>query len=424
MERKTFRAAALGATAMVAGMAMWSLAASADDVTLTIESWRNDDLPIWQDKIIPAFEKANPGIKVVFSPTAPTEYNAALNSKLDAGTAGDLITCRPFDASLELFKKGHLAAVNDVKGMENFGSVARSGWTTDDGKATFCVPMASVIHGFIYNKDAFDKLGLAEPKTEDEFFAALDKIKADGTYIPMALGTKDQWEAATMGYQNIGPNYWHGEEGRLALIAGKGKLTDKEWVEPYQVLKRWAAYLGDGYQAQAYPDSQNLFALGRAAIYPAGSWDISLFNQQAEFKMGAFYPPVKKAGDPCYISDHVDIALGMNAKSAHPEETKKFLEWVASPEFATIYANALPGFFSLSDQPVKLEDPIATEFVGWREDCKTTIRSTYQVLSRGTPNLENETWAASANVLNGSETPEQAAERLQKGLDSWYKPAP
>ena len=121
--------------------------------------------------------------------------------------------------------------------------------------------------------------------------------------------------------------------------------------------------MGDGYQAQAYPDSQNLFALGRAAIYPAGSWDISLFNQQAEFKMGAFYPPVKKAGDTCYISDHVDIALGMNAKSAHPEETKKFLEWVASPDFATIYANSLPGFFSLSDQPVKLEDPIATEFV-------------------------------------------------------------
>ena len=356
--------------------------APAGEVTLTIESWRNDDLPIWQDKIIPAFEKANPGIKVVFSPTAPTEYNAALNSKLDAGTAGDLITCRPFDASLELFKKGHLAPVTDLTGMENFGSVARSGWSTDDGKTTFCVPMASVIHGFIYNKDAFDKLGISEPKTEDEFFAALDKIKADGTYIPLALGTKDQWEAATMGYQNIGPNYWHGEDGRLALIAGKEKLTDADWVEPYQVLARWSAYMGDGYKAQAYPDSQNLFALGRAAIYPAGSWDISLFNQQAKFKMGAFYPPVKKAGDTCYISDHVDIALGMNAKSAHPEETKKFLEWVASPDFATIYANSLPGFFSLSDQPVKLEDPLATEFVSWRKDCKTTIRSTYQVLNR------------------------------------------
>ena len=38
--------------------------------------------------------------------------------------------------------------------------------------------------------------------------------------------------------------------------------------------------MGDGYQAQAYPDSQNLFSLGRAAIYPAGSWDISQFNRR------------------------------------------------------------------------------------------------------------------------------------------------
>ncbi len=109
---RNFRNMVLGSTALALA-SFCSSAAFADDVTLTIESWRNDDLPIWQDKIIPAFEAANPGIKVVFSPTAPTEYNAALNTKLDAGTAGDLITCRPFDASLELFKKGHLTSVNE-----------------------------------------------------------------------------------------------------------------------------------------------------------------------------------------------------------------------------------------------------------------------------------------------------------------------
>jgi len=35
------------------------------------------------------------------------------------------------------------------------------------------------------------------------------------------MGTNDQWEAATMGYNNIGPNYWKGEEGRLALLSGE-----------------------------------------------------------------------------------------------------------------------------------------------------------------------------------------------------------
>ena len=397
--------------------------AQAADVTLTVESWRNDDLAIWQEKIIPAFEAKNPGIKVVFAPTAPTEYNAALNAKLDAGSAGDLITCRPFDASLELFKKGHLAGLNDVPGMENFSDVAKSAWTTDDGATTFCVPMASVIHGFIYNKDAFDQLGITVPTTEAEFFAALDKIKAEGSFIPMAMGTKDLWEAATMGYQNIGPTYWKGEEGRKALIKGEQKLTDEGWVEPYRVLAKWKDYLGDGFEAQTYPDSQNLFTLGRAAIYPAGSWEIGLFNTQAQFKMGAFPPPVKNAGDTCYISDHNDIGIGLNAKSPNADAAKKFLTFVSSPEFADIYANSLPGFFSLNSTAVKMADPLAQEFVSWREKCKPTIRSTYQILSRGTPNLENETWTESANVINGTDTPEVAGEKLQKGLDSWYKPA-
>ena len=411
-------------TRLMAGAALALIGAPvlAQDVTLTIESWRNDDLTIWQQSLIPAFEAAHPGIKVVFAPTAPTQYDSALNSKLEAGSAGDLITCRPFDTSLALYNNGYLAPLTDLEGMANFSPVARSAWQTDDGSTPFCVPMASVIHGFIYNADAFAELGLEVPTTEEEFFAVLDAIKEDGTYIPMAMGTVDQWEAATMGYQNIGPTYWGGEDGRLALIAGGQNLTDEEWVAPYRTLARWADYLGNGFQAQGYPDSQNLFTLGRAAIYPSGSWEISLFESQADFEMGAFPPPVRNAGDTCYISDHNDIAIGLNAASPNADAARTFLNWVASDEFATLYANALPGFFSLSSNPVVMENALAQEFVSWRESCEPTIRSTYAILSRGTPNLENETWNASANVINGVETPEDAGARLQSGLASWYAP--
>ncbi len=414
--KRTFLKVVLAATTLTA-TASW-----ADDVTLTIESWRNDDLTLWQDKIIPAFEAKHPGIKVKFTPSAPAEYNAVLNSKLDAGSAGDLITCRPFDASLALFKAGHLTNIGDMEAMNNFSDVAKSAWQTDDGSASFCVPMASVIHGFIYNVDAFAELGIEVPETEADFFSALEKIREDGSYIPMAMGTNDQWEAATMGYNNIGPNYWKGEDGRRALIAGEQKLTDEAWTAPYATLAKWAPYLGDGYEAQTYPDSQNLFTLGRAAIYPAGSWEISGFNTQADFKMGAFKPPVQNAGDTCYISDHTDIGIGMNAASEHPEATKAFLTWVASPEFAAIFGNALPGFFPLSKEPVELEDSLAREFVSWRGDCESTIRSTYQILSRGTPNLENETWGASVAAIKGTASPEELGTKLQAGLANWYAP--
>lgn len=397
-------------------------AAAAQDVTLTIESWRNDDLSIWQEKIIPAFEAANPGIKVEFSPTAPAQYNSALNAKLEAGTAGDLITCRPFDGSLQLYDAGYLAEVTDLENLANFSPVAKSGWSTDDGSAIFCVPMASVIHGFIYNKEAFDEVGVEIPTTTEEFYAVLEAFKDDGSYIPLSMGTADQWEAATMGYANIGPNYWKGEEGRLAVIAGEQKLTEPQWVAPFAELAKWGAYMGDGFEAQSYPDSQNLFTLGRAAIYPAGSWEISGFNAQAEFEMGAFKAPLQAAGDSCYISDHVDIALGMNAATENKDAALTFLNWVGSAEFADLYANSLPGFFSLSDHDVSMSDPLAQDFVSWRGECGSSIRPFHQILSRGTPNLANEYWIPSANVIRGTQTPEDAAKQLQDGLASWYEP--
>ncbi len=397
-------------------------AAVAQDVTLTIESWRNDDLTIWQDQIIPAFEAANPGIKLLFAPTAPAQYNSALNAKLEAGTAGDLITCRPFDGSLVMYQAGHLEDLTDLAALDNFGGVAKSGWSTDDGSATYCIPMASVIHGFIYNKDAFAEVGVEAPSTVDEFYAVLDAINADGNYTPLSMGTADEWEAATMGYANVGTKYWSGEAGRAALIAGTAKLTDAEWVAGYEELARWGQYMGDGFQAQSYPDSQNVFTLGRAAIYPAGSWEISGFNANADFELGAFAPP-SVAGGECYISDHVDIAIGMNPATENPDAVKTFLNWAGSAEFASLYANALPGFFSLSDHDVTLDDPLAQEMVDWRKSCNSSIRPYAQILGRGTPNLHTEYWVASANVIRGSMTPAEAGQHMQDALDSWYTPA-
>ncbi|NBR12134.1 MAG: carbohydrate ABC transporter substrate-binding protein, partial [Alphaproteobacteria bacterium] len=353
---------------------------------------------------------------------APKEYNAALNARLAGGTAGDLITCRPFDASLELFNKGNLVPLNDLKGMANFSDVAKSAWTTDDGKTTFCLPMASVIHGFMYNKDALKKVGASEPKTMEEFYALLEKLKKDGTYVPLVLGTADQWESATMGFQNIGPNYWKGEDGRNALIKGSQKLTDAPYVATFKELAKWGPYLGSGYQAQTYPDSQNLFSLGKGAIYAAGSWDISTFRAQGNVPLGAFKAPPPAGQSECYISDHTDIGIGLNAASKNAADARVFLDWMATSEFAEIFANSLPGFFPLSNAKITVKDDVAATFLSWRGECKSTIRNSYQILSRGTPNLENELWNVSAQVINGKMSPEDATKQLQAGLAKWYKP--
>jgi raffinose/stachyose/melibiose transport system substrate-binding protein len=411
-----WKRAGIAAIALIAGLA------AAEAGSLKIESWRNDDADIWNSTIIPAFQKHYPDIKIEFLTTQPADFNAALNAKLDGGTAGDLIACRPFDNSLKLYQKHELDGLNDLKGLENFSDFAKAAWSTDDGKTTFCVPMASVLHGFFYNEDAFKKIGATPPKTMAEFHDILDKLKKDGTYTPIDMGTADQWEAATMGFYNIGPDYWKGETGRLGLIAGKEKLSDPQYVAVFKELASWAPYMGNGFQAQKYPDSQNLFSLGKAAIYPAGSWDISTFRKDEQFPIGAFPPPLPAGDTECYISDHVDIGMGVNAASKNKDDARKFLEWLTTPEFAELYANALPGFFPLSKASVTIKDPLAAQMVGWRKDCKSTIRNSYQIIGRGTPDLDTQIWNVSAQVINGTLTPEAAGKQLQDGLDKWYKP--
>ncbi len=390
--------------------------------TLVLESWRDDDRAVWEERIIPAFEAAHPGIRMQFKPTAPTDYDATLNFRLEEDAAGDLITCRPFDASLALYEAGYLADLDDLSGMAHFPHAARAPWQTDDGSAPFCVPVASVIHGFLYNREAFRELGLAAPETEAQFFEVLEKIRNDGARIPMALGIRDPWVAATVGYNNIGPVYWRGEEGRQALAAGRQKLTDEPWVAPFRTLAKWRRYLGEGYETRSYRDSQDLFALGRAAIYPSGSWEIAGFRARAGFEIGAFKPPVRNAGDACYISDHADMAIGLNAASPNGESARIFLNWVASAEFASLHASALPGFFPLSDHAVEIDDPLAQAFLSWRSDCHSTVRFASRLPSGDAATLEREAWDAAAVAILGTATAEELGARLQKGLEDRQAP--
>ncbi|MDB5907700.1 MAG: sugar transporter substrate-binding protein [Massilia sp.] len=414
----------LGRTVRNALLLLAVSATAARAGTIVLESWRVDDKLLWETVLIPAFERTHPGITVKFSPTAPTEYDASLAMRLANGSAGDLLACRPFDVSLSLYRKGYLDKLNDKSGMQNFAPGSLLAWQTDDGKDTFCMPVASVIHGFLYNKKIFKKLNLQAPATETEFFAVLDAVRKNGAYAPLALGTAEQWEASQMVFTNIGPNYWHGDEGRRALIAGKAKFTDPQFVAAFEFEAKLAGYLPKGADAQTYADSQNQFALGHAAMYPAGSWDIAYFNQVPGLELGAFAPPVKRAGDKCQISDHMDIGIGVNKKSRNKEDAYRLIAWIGSQEFADLYTNRVIGFFSLSTHLIAVADPLAKQMAAWRNSCASTFRLNSQFLNRGQPNMEQELWNVNAEVLNGRLSAPAAAARVQNGLAQWHKAPP
>jgi raffinose/stachyose/melibiose transport system substrate-binding protein len=322
----------------------------------------------------------------------------------------------------KFWTKGYLTDMTGMKELEHFSNLTKSAWSTADGKTNYAIPVASVMHGFMYNKTAFDELKLQPPETVADFMAVLEAIKKDGRYIPLAYGTADAWNPAIVAYDAVGPAYWGGEAGRWDLINGKSKMTDKRYTDPWKFLASWAPYMPENYESVTYSDGQQLFLQGKAIIRPVGSWEITIFENKTSFPIGIFTPPVVNKGDKCYVNDWIDMAFAINKVTKHPAEAKQMAEWFGSKEFAELYTNSLPGFFTLSDYQIDVKDPLAKEFLSWRGKCEMTLRLEGQYLSAGTPNLTDDLWRLTQQVMNLKISPEQAGIEAQKGLDAWYKP--
>ena len=181
-----------------------------------------------------------------------------------------------------------------------------------------------------------------------EFHDILDKLKKDGTYTPIDMGTADQWEAATMGFQNIGPNYWKGETGRAGADRRQGEVHRSGICRGVQGARDLGALHGlrlSGAEISRQPEPVLARQGGDLSRRLVGHLDLPRAGAVPDGRV-----PAAAAGrrHGCYISDHTDIGMGLNSASKNKDDAKKFLEWLTTPEFADLYANALPGFFPLA----------------------------------------------------------------------------
>ncbi|MGV8886174.1 MAG: ABC transporter substrate-binding protein [Rhodoglobus sp.] len=396
--------------------------ANENEVTLKFENWRPEDAAIWNDKILPEFAKEHPDIKIDFTSTKAADYDATINTRLEGGTAGDLITCRSGALNRKNIEAGFLEPLDGLSGLGEFDELALSSWSSTEG-APYCVPVASVMAAFFYNKDIFSELNLKAPTTQAEFVKVLKAIKSDGKYAPIAMGV-EPGSAPLIAYNGIfmtGPNYWKGEEGHQGIIDGSKKFTDPEFIAALENFRELKPYLEDGASGVSYQDATQLFALGQAAIFPSGSWDITAVTASGA-DVGVFAPPVPEAGDQLYVQSHPDMGIGINAASKHKDEAKIFLDWIATSEFQEIYANALPGFFGMGTTPVRIDNPLAQAWSDLKTGAELTPRMGQDKMSGGNPDFQTTLENAVQLMMSTNKTPEAVAEDIQKGLEAWYEP--
>jgi glucose/mannose transport system substrate-binding protein len=124
---------------------------------------------------------------------------------------------------------------------------------------------------FWYSKPAFAKAGIAsEPKTMDEFFAALDKLKAAGL-VPLAFGGQ-AWQ------ENLLFQGWLAQTGGTDLYLKFYRDRDAKTVDSpafRKVLadyKRLKSYVDPGSPGRNWNDATSMVITGKAGVQIMGDW--------------------------------------------------------------------------------------------------------------------------------------------------------
>jgi raffinose/stachyose/melibiose transport system substrate-binding protein len=397
----------------------------AEKVTLTLGSWRSDDVDAIH-KVLATFSAKYPDIDIKFNPTNPPDYNAVLRTQLTGGTGPDLMYLRSFKVSADLYKDGFVASLTDMPTLKsNYTEGNLSPWTNDKG-VIYGLPFMAVSHGIYYNADLFKKYKIKVPTTWQQLIAAAKKLKAAGV-IPFSNGSKDQWDMNETVFMNLLPDFIGGRASRLEYETGKVPFNDAKMVAAFQAIKDIAPYLPAGQEGVSYYDAQQLFLLGKAAMFFGGSWDVAMFEKTAPGFNWSIMAAPAPSGKKTIVCFHPDCGIGINKASKYQKEARVFLEWLTSKEAAQILADEVPGFYPLSKNgsALKVKSVHASQFLAISNGKETDLRFDWPVIMdapQGKPDGYTLTQTAALAVAKGAMTPKQAADSIQAGLAQWYAP--
>lgn len=215
------------------------------------------------------------GIEWIDSPVAGgggTQAMTVLRSRATAGNPPAAVQMLGFDI-LDWAEEGFLANLNDLASKENWDAVipdAIKGFSKYKGQ-WIAAPVNVHSTNWVWaNKKILDDLGIAEPKTWDEFIAALDKVKASGK-IGLAHGGQD-WQDATI-FDGVvisagGPQFY-----KKALIdLDEAALKSDTMLEAFKRMEKLRTYVDDNFSGRDWNLASSMVIEGKAAFQMMGDW--------------------------------------------------------------------------------------------------------------------------------------------------------
>lgn len=328
----------------ILGTTLGTTAVSATDET-SVSLWTWSPITRTAEKMIDAFEKANPDITIDYTNyNYNPEYLQALSAASASDNLADIVGLQP--GSLTQTYSDYLIDLSDYAKAEwgddwtsVYDNVTQSQLQLgnkdgDDGH--YILPIETQDIYVEYNKTLFEQLGLKVPTTYDEL-VEVSKTLRDNGYAPLFFGGADGWQHVNL------------------LLMCTSQISDtlfdecqngeKAWTcdEMKQAMTNYKKLFDDGVMqdgslsSTSYSDGTTLFLAGQAGMMLLGSWWAQEYTSEdvsdavANWDYDYFYLPALEEG----LSDSkaiggVDFGYGITKNCENPD-----LAWKALVSFAT-----------------------------------------------------------------------------------------
>lgn len=420
----------------ILGTTLGTTAVSAADET-SVSLWTWSPITRTAEKMIDAFEKANPDITIDYTNyNYNPEYLQALSAAAASDNLADIVGLQP--GSLTQTYSDYLIDLSDYAKAEwgddwtsVYDNVTQSQLQLgnkdgDDGH--YILPIETQDIYVEYNKTLFEQLGLKVPTTYDEL-VEVSKTLRDNGYAPLFFGGADGWQHVNL------------------LLMCTSQISDtlfdecqngeKAWTcdEMKQAMTNYKKLFDDGVMqdgslsSTSYSDGTTLFLAGQAGMMLLGSWWAQEYTSEdvsdavANWDYDYFYLPALEEG----LSDSkaiggVDFGYGITKNCENPDLAWKALVSFATGEGAQEIANDMNNHLSYPN--IEPDTSAMVERDGLQNVVDEFNRSGKDIAAGlvnqriAEPTIETAIQEAMQGLIGGTYSVDEATQHIQDAQDA------
>ena len=294
--------------------------------------------------LIAAFEAENPDITIDLDASGPggSEGDNLVKTKLATGEMADLFWYNTGSLLQALNPDETLLNIQDEPWVGDLHETFLETVSTDSG--VYGAPGGTAMGGGVfYYVPAYEELGLEVPTTWDEFMANNEALKAAG-HNAVIQSYGDTWTSQLFVLADFFNVYASDHDWADKYTSNQVKYaTDPVAIRGFEHLQEVneGGYLNENFASATFDDALRMIATGEGVHYPMLTFAIATIVElypEAHEDVGFFAMPGDGENG---LTVWMPQAIYAPATTEHPEEVKRFLDFVASVEGCNALSDAV-----------------------------------------------------------------------------------